>query len=128
MRRNHRQSKETVFHKTRNLKYRCTTRKLEWLLKIYSHELCSTINRYKNGENAYIYSKQQKKKNRDIALKLCVCMAFENLRLQSLNDRALMADAIELLTAPWENRRAFNSSSDFPIMAEVMSNHHQLLQ
>ena len=51
-------------------------------------------------------------------------MAFDNLHLQSLNDRAPMADAIDLLTVPWANRRAFNSSPDFPIMVEVMSKHH----
>jgi hypothetical protein len=52
-------------------------------------------------------------------------MASDNLLLQSLSDRALVADAIELLTVPWVNRRALNSSPDFPIMAEAMSNHHQ---
>jgi hypothetical protein len=97
-------------------------------LKLYNRELCSTIDRYKNGENAYIYSEQQQQQNRDVALKLCICMASDNLQLQSLNDRAPMADAIELLTVPWVNRRAFNSSPDFPIMAEAMSNHHQLPQ
>jgi hypothetical protein len=29
--------------------------------------------------NAYIYSKQQQQQNRDVALKLCICMAFDNL-------------------------------------------------
>jgi hypothetical protein len=53
-------------------------------------------------------------------------MASDNLHLQSLNDRAPMADAIELLTVPWANRRALNSSQDFPFMAEMISNHHQL--
>jgi hypothetical protein len=38
-------------------------------LKLYSRELCSTIDGYKNGENAYIYSKQQQQKNQDVALK-----------------------------------------------------------
>ena len=52
-------------------------------------------------------------------------MASDNLHLQSLNDHAPMADAIELLTVPWANQRAFNSSADFPFMAEMMSNHHQ---
>jgi hypothetical protein len=55
-------------------------------------------------------------------------MASDNLQLQSLNDRAPMADATELLTVPWVNQRAFNSSLDFPIMVEAMSNHHQLPQ
>ena len=55
-------------------------------------------------------------------------MASDNLQLQSLNDHAPMVDAIELLTVLWVNRRSFHSSLDFPIMAEVMSNHHQLLQ
>jgi hypothetical protein len=125
MRRKHRRSKKIVCYKTRNLRYRCTTRKLEWLLKLYSRKLFSTIDPYKNGENAFIYSKQQQQQNRDVALKLCVCMASDNLLLQSLSDRALVADAIELLIVPWANRRALNSSSDFPIMAEAMSNHHQ---
>ena len=53
-------------------------------------------------------------------------MASDNLHLQSLNDRALMTDAIELLTVPWANRRDFNLSPDFPFMVEMMSNHHQL--
>jgi hypothetical protein len=43
--------------------------KPEWLLKLYSRELRSTIDRYKNGENAFIYSKQQQQQNRDVALK-----------------------------------------------------------
>ena len=53
-------------------------------------------------------------------------MDSDNLHLQSLNDRAPMADTIELLTVQWVNRRAFNSSSDFPFVVEMMSNHHQL--
>jgi hypothetical protein len=44
-------------------------RELECLLKLYSRELSSTIDRYKNGENAFIYSEQQQQRNRDIALK-----------------------------------------------------------
>ena len=64
------------------------------VLKLYSRELCSTIDRYKNGENAYIYSKQQQQQNRDVALKICVCMASDNLQLQFLNDSATMADTI----------------------------------
>jgi hypothetical protein len=43
--------------------------KLEYLLKLYSRELRSTIDTYKNGENAYIYSKQQQQQKRDAALK-----------------------------------------------------------
>jgi hypothetical protein len=128
IRRKQRWSRKTVCHKTRNLKHRCITPELEWSLKLYSRELHSTIDGYQNGENAYIYSKQQLKKNQDVALKLCVCMASDNLRLQSLNNRAPMTNAIGFLIAPWENRHAFNSSLDFPIMAETMSNHHQLLQ
>ena len=95
-------------------------------LKLYNWELCSTIDRYQNGENAYIYPKQKPQQNQGVALKLCICMASDNLHLQFLNGHAPMADAIELLTVPCENRRAFNSSSDFPIMVEAMSNHHQL--
>jgi hypothetical protein len=38
-------------------------------LKLYNWELCSTIDRYQNGENAYIYSKQQQQQNQDVALK-----------------------------------------------------------
>ena len=53
-------------------------------------------------------------------------MDSDNLYLQSLNDRAPMEDAIDLLTVPWANRRAFNSSPNFPFMAEMMFNHHQL--
>jgi hypothetical protein len=60
---------ETVCHKTRNLKHRGTTQKLEWLLKLYSRELSSTIDRYKNGENAFIYLEQQQQRNQDTALK-----------------------------------------------------------
>jgi hypothetical protein len=55
-------------------------------------------------------------------------MPTDNLHMQSLNDRAPMTDTIELLTVPWVNRRDFNSSPDFPFMAEMMSNHHQLPQ
>jgi hypothetical protein len=68
MRGRHRRDGKTVCHKTRNLKYKCIPRKLEYLLKLYSRELCSTIDRYKNGENAYIYSKQQQQQNQDVAL------------------------------------------------------------
>jgi hypothetical protein len=52
-------------------------------------------------------------------------MASDNLLLQSLSDHALVADAIELLTVLWANQRALNSSSNFPIMAQAMSNHHE---
>jgi hypothetical protein len=38
------------------------TQKLEYLLQLYSRDLCSTIDRYKNGENAYIYSTTTTKK------------------------------------------------------------------
>jgi hypothetical protein len=38
-------------------------------LKLYSWELSSTIDRYKNGTNAYIYSKQQQQWNQETALK-----------------------------------------------------------
>jgi hypothetical protein len=33
------------------------------MLKLYSRELCSTIDRYKNGENALLYLKQQQQQN-----------------------------------------------------------------
>jgi hypothetical protein len=39
------------------------------LLKLYSRELSSTIDRYKNDTNAYIYSKQQQQWNQETALK-----------------------------------------------------------
>jgi hypothetical protein len=65
----HRWKKKTVCHKPRNLKHRGITRKPEYLLKLYIQELSSTIDRYKNGENAYIYSEQQKQQNQGIALK-----------------------------------------------------------
>jgi hypothetical protein len=39
------------------------------LLKLYNRELCSTIDAYKNGENAYIYFKQQQQQKQDAALK-----------------------------------------------------------
>ena len=61
--------RRTVCHKPRSLKHRGITRKPEYLLKIYSRELSSTIDRYKNGKNAYIYSKQQQQRNQDTALK-----------------------------------------------------------
>jgi hypothetical protein len=59
----------TVCYKPRNLKHRGITRKPERLLKLYSRELSSTIDLYKNGENAFIYSKQQQQRNQDTALK-----------------------------------------------------------
>ena len=34
--------------------------KPEYLLKLYSRELSSTIDRYKNGKNAYIYFNNNK--------------------------------------------------------------------
>jgi hypothetical protein len=36
--------------------------------KLYNQDRSSTINRYKNGESAYIYSKQQQQQNQDVAL------------------------------------------------------------
>jgi hypothetical protein len=51
-----------------------------------------------------------------------------NLRMQTLNDRALMTDAIRHLTVLQMNRHAFNPLPDFPFMAETMSNHLQQLQ
>jgi hypothetical protein len=55
-------------------------------------------------------------------------MSTGSLRMQSLNDRALMTDAIRLLTTLWMNRHAFNPLPDFPFIVETMSNHHQQLQ
>jgi hypothetical protein len=54
-------------------------------------------------------------------------MPTDNLHMQILAGRAPMADEIELLTILWVNQHAFNSSSDFPFMAETMSNHLQQL-
>ena len=39
--------RKTVCHKTRYLIYRCISNKLEYLLKLYSRELYSTIHHYK---------------------------------------------------------------------------------
>ena len=50
--------KRIVCYKPRNLKHRGMSRKPKYLLKLHSRELSSTIDRYKNGENAYIYSEQ----------------------------------------------------------------------
>jgi hypothetical protein len=61
--------RRTVCYKPRNLKHRGITRKPEYLLKLYSRELSSTIDRYKNGKNAYIYSEQQQQRNQENALK-----------------------------------------------------------
>jgi hypothetical protein len=60
--------KETDVHKVRSLKISYITRDNSASLKLYNRELCSTIDGYKNGENAYIYSKQQQQQNRDVAL------------------------------------------------------------
>jgi hypothetical protein len=59
----------TIFYKPRNLKHRGIARKPEYLLKLYSRELSSTIDRYKNGKNAYIYSGQQQQRNQENAIK-----------------------------------------------------------
>jgi len=48
---------EIVCYKPRSLKHRGITRELEYLLKLYSRELISTIDRYKKWQNAFIYSK-----------------------------------------------------------------------
>jgi hypothetical protein len=48
--------RRTACYKPRNLKHRGITMKPEYSLKLYSRELSSTIDRYKNGKNAYIYS------------------------------------------------------------------------
>jgi hypothetical protein len=61
--------KRTVCYKPRNLKRRGITGKPEYLLKLYSRELSSTIDGYKNGKNAYIYSKQQQQQDRENTLK-----------------------------------------------------------
>jgi hypothetical protein len=61
--------KETDIHKARSLKSSYITRDNSASLKLYNREPCSTIDRYQNGENAYIYSKQQQQQNRDAALK-----------------------------------------------------------
>jgi hypothetical protein len=60
---------ETVCYKPRSLKHRGITREPEYLLKLYSRELSSTIDRYKNGKNAYIYSEQQQQRNQENAIK-----------------------------------------------------------
>jgi hypothetical protein len=59
IRRKQRWSRKIVCHKTKNIKHSCITPEPEWSLKLYSWELLSTIDRYKNGETTYIYSKQQ---------------------------------------------------------------------
>jgi hypothetical protein len=61
--------KETGIHKARSLKKFIHNQNNSASLKLYNRELCSTIDRYKNGENALLYSKQQQQQNRDIALK-----------------------------------------------------------
>jgi hypothetical protein len=49
--------KGTDIHKERSLKSAYITRDNSASLNLYNRELCSTIDRYKNGENAFIYSK-----------------------------------------------------------------------
>jgi hypothetical protein len=56
-------------HKVRNLKCQYITRATNASSKHYNWEPSSTIDPYKNGENAYIYSKQQQQQKRDAALK-----------------------------------------------------------
>jgi hypothetical protein len=55
-------------------------------------------------------------------------MSSGSLCMQTLNDRALMTDAIRLLIVLQMNRHAFNPLLDFPFMAETMSNHLEQLQ
>jgi hypothetical protein len=98
-------------------------------LKFYNREPCSTIDPYKNGENAFIYSKQPQQQKQDAALKHYVCMSSDSLRMQTLADRAPMTDAIRFRTVLLQtNRPAFSPLLDFPFMAETMSNHLQQLQ
>jgi hypothetical protein len=80
----HRWKKKTVCYKPRNLKHRGITRKPECLLKLYSQELSSTIDRYKNGENAYTYSEQPQQQNRDVALKALHLHGFLTVNTCSL--------------------------------------------
>ena len=94
MRRKFRWIKNTVCYKIRNLIYRCMTRKLECLLKLYNRELCSTIDRYQNGENAYIYSKQPQQQKQDAALKNIASACLLTVCACKLDDRAPMTDAI----------------------------------
>jgi hypothetical protein len=54
-------------------------------------------------------------------------MSSGSLRMQTLDDRALMTDATRLLTVFQMNRHDFNPFTDFPFMAETMSNHLQQL-
>jgi hypothetical protein len=70
------------------------TRATSASLKLYNREPCSTIDPYKNGENAYIYSKTTQQQKQDAALKNCVCMASDSLPMQTQDDRAPMTDAI----------------------------------
>jgi hypothetical protein len=55
--------KEIDIHKARSLKSSYITRDNSASLKLYNRELCSTIDAYKNGEIAYIYSEQQLQQN-----------------------------------------------------------------
>ena len=48
--------RKNVCHKTRYLIYRCITHKLEYQLKLYSRELCSTIDPLQNTKTESIYS------------------------------------------------------------------------
>ena len=55
-------------------------------------------------------------------------MSSGSLHMPTLDDRALMTDAIRLLTVLKMNKHAFNPLLDFPFMEETMSNHLQQLQ
>jgi hypothetical protein len=55
-------------------------------------------------------------------------MSIGSLRMQTLNDHASMTDAIRLLITLQKNQHVFNPFSEFPFIAETMSNHLQQLQ
>jgi hypothetical protein len=84
----------------------------------------------KNGENAFIYSnKNHSSENETLQLKHCVCMSSGSLRMQTLDDRAPMTDAIRIQTVLLQvNRPASSPLPDFPLMAEMMFNYFQLPQ
>jgi hypothetical protein len=59
-------------------------------VKLYSRELCSTIDAYKNGKNAYIYSKQNQQQNEILHyLTLAACLHSQTCRLISFARRHL---------------------------------------
>ena len=95
-------------------------------LKLYNREPRSTIDAYKNGENTYIYSKQQQQQKQDTVLKtLCLHVFWQSAHAES--GRSCTQDRrYQILDCPAaDESTSFRPLLDFLFMVEMMPNHQQ---